>query len=636
MLKAASMELSEWQAKHPVLGDSLSNAESLVKGAGNFVGGAVGELESMGRGVINAVGHAVQKAGMAGEKPKDLVSPETKFPTIEEFKKAHPERYTTPTAQASGMEDLGAGLMGLAGLGAGKLKDVPVGGSLKDPGSGTMAEVLKGEPYTLKTLERLPQNKGAIPTQTIKEQLKRADVSKPERDILEPLTMTDGVIKPEDIVSHFKQATKDYELTPHNHGEYSDYGMENIGRGNSPHLWPAARRELLEGNILPPGMTPSRTTTWQVPEGVSGSTANHFQDPRYFGHTRAFEEDGVPHVVEVQSDLMQRGAKPMDPRVRADLESSLASVKKQRDLISEHERRSFSSTADEYLKTISDLEKENPDFATRLMPIIEESDDPWHALATHKAALKKFSQEGLDASEETRKAAQQATDFIDRGMYQADQHLSLLEREHTSKLNGGGPAKDLSPMKKTHQQRLVKEELRMAADSGAPVRFATSDTVAKVEMWPEPRANALSRIEKHKADIADLEWQIARYKEHIGNASHSGAVDGFSSKVKLAERDIARHKDIIQNDEEIIKNLGPARFTKEHQGIYDNYKDLEKYLRDIGGTSHTDRHGHSWIEVDPKNPNSPVKNGRTPMFAAAPFAMGSANQYNTPNKEAAK
>ena len=37
------------------------------------------------------------------------------------------------------------------------------------------------------------------------------------------------------------------------------------------------------------------------------SDNNHFKDERYFGHTRSFEDaQGVRHVVETQSDLMQR------------------------------------------------------------------------------------------------------------------------------------------------------------------------------------------------------------------------------------------------------------------------------------------------------------------------------------------
>ena len=30
---------------------------------------------------------------------------------------------------------------------------------------------------------------------------------------------------------------------------------------------------------------------------------NHFNDPHLFGWTHSFTENGVPHVVEIQSDL---------------------------------------------------------------------------------------------------------------------------------------------------------------------------------------------------------------------------------------------------------------------------------------------------------------------------------------------
>ena len=614
------MELDEWKAKYEPRPDSIESFKKRypVKEDHN---------------ILKTTDDFFKKYPVT-EGPSEL---EKQYPTVEGFRQGvmgtapdeisgsvmDPNRESKVRGAKAGFA-VGTALQVLP---AAKLtKGLPVGGSIKDVGPATMAEVLKGEPYTLKTLERLPQNKGAIPTQTLKEQLKRADVSKPERDILEPLTMTEGAVKPEDIVSHFKKSTEDFVLSPKHHQEYADYGVDNLRPDALFTEFENAKSPELDRST--DQILPVRTTTWQVPEGVSGSTANHFQDPRYFGHTRAFEEDGVPHVVEVQSDLMQKAKSTMDPETRAKVQKDLDSVVAQKKLVDAWHRRGVTNTVEETQQTIDALRELNPDIDFVLGGhMVPGSMYPENAL---EGAIKNLSSKDADLRGH-------AFDQLDSALGHHEDRLRLLRDEHRTKLSEGGPTNDLTPMKKTHQQRLVKEELGMAAKAGQDkVRFATPDTVAKVERWPEPRTNALSRIEKHKADIAELEWQIARYKENIGNASHQGAVDGFSSKVKLAERDIKRHKDIIQNDEEIIKNLGPARFKKEHQGIYDNYKELDKYLRSIGGTSHTDKHGHSWIEVDVKNPNSPVKDGRVPMFAAAPFAMGSATQYNTPNKEAAK
>ncbi|WP_196301061.1 hypothetical protein, partial [Streptococcus pneumoniae] len=55
------------------------------------------------------------------------------------------------------------------------------------------------------------------------------------------------------------------------------------------------------------------TTLWKNPRiKFNGS---HFADSDVFGHTRSFIQDGVRHVIEVQSDFVQKGMKKVDEKV---------------------------------------------------------------------------------------------------------------------------------------------------------------------------------------------------------------------------------------------------------------------------------------------------------------------------------
>lgn len=114
-------------------------------------------------------------------------------------------------------------------------------------------------------------------------------------------------------------------------------------------------------------------------------------------------------------------------------------------------------------------------------------------------------------------------------------------------------------------KRQVSAAEKQAKDPA--VRFATADTVAKVEGWPE-------------------------------------------------------------NPRLVIKNgptIEPAtRFSPEHQGIYDRYqKDVTKFLKSLGGKEVTDDKGHTWIEVplEPKKDGAPLT--RTQMFGVGAVAAGS-------------
>ena len=278
--------------------------------------------------------------------------------------------------------------------------------------------------YDLKTLNRLPPNKFEFAKSHIEQELKRADVSQAERDVLtKVLSGVEGdKVTAKQLVQGFQKETGDYELKANvvQDGEhYEDYGLGRINRNVAEH---APGEEPAEDEE--PGGVHPRTTMYEMPEHMPIGGENHFGNDRMFGWTRSFhDEEGVRHVVEVQSDLMQH-LKPPDGEKAQKAQEALENNKKQEKIWSK-----------------------------------------------------------------------------------------------------------LSPLAKTWSRRLIREELHEAFKAGEKsVRFATADTVAKVEGWPTERPQ----------------------------------ID---------------------------------------QGIYNRYKtDVEKFLKQEGGTPHKDPMGHTWIEVPVKEP----------------------------------
>jgi hypothetical protein len=476
----------------------------------------------------------------------------------------------------------------------------------------TMEEALGKEGTTLKSLETLPMSKGVVNVSTVRDALNRVGASKPEREALESFLPDEGTIKASDLVEQFRAATKDFELTPHHHKEYADYGLDVLR------------------DRMPKG---ARTTTWRVGDGVSGSTGNHFSDPQYFAHTRAFEEDGVPHVVEMQSDLMQRKTKPLSADERKSLEEGSASIERQRKILAGHDRRAFSNTTEDYLNTLKALEKENPDAATSMFPMVEDGDDSWATLDHHRKNIADHDRVGVGANDETAANSRNSSEVLDRAFYTLDRQLALRARENKNRLNEAGATKDLTPMKKTHVERLVKEELNLARKNGQErVRFASPDTVAKVEGWPD--AGGLhDYILRDKQDLKLLESELEKEKEWSRN--NPSAIPKGANSAEVWEAKITFRKNHLRDLEEELEEFKGKTYKPEHQGIYDNYKEIEKYLKKIGGTEYTDPHGHTWIEVPSTGPKSPVKDGRVPLFSmtGAPLAGGAGAGYNANQPE---
>lgn len=398
------------------------------------------------------------------------------------------------------------------------------------PATTPLGALLEHGRYTLKTLDRLPQNKFEFTREQILQHLNRPDVTKAEKDVVMGVLGERKSITAKELMMGFKESTGDFELRGKETSEYADYGLEGIERETER----SGSQWVPEGSSeVPPPVASARTTIYQSP--IELGDANHFGDPNYFAHTRSFDEGGIRHVVEIQSDLAQKAGKGLSEQERALLLEERRAVDSLNDAV-QAKRLELSNTGQRNSTQFRDLTDE----ARRHILRIREIDN-------------------------------QLT----------ESHSDLVR-----------------PMLKDWYKRVVREELAKAQETGKPVRFATADTVAKVEGWP----TSAQTIKNLREEIATKERLAAE-------------VPGMGYKLEEAEP--------LRRRLEQLEARGPM-LQSEHQSIYDRYKrDIEKFLtKDLGGKPYTDEHGHTWIEVPlPKRSTTGRAAGPTQMFGKADPAL---------------
>jgi len=489
----------------------------------------------------------------------------------------------------------------------------------KEPAPIPLSEALDPETHTLKTLERLPQKKGVIPISMIQEQLRRPDISKAEKDILNAVMLKaeNGSIRAEDLVAGAKAETENFRLSPEPTSRYANYGLDRIS-GNS---------------------SAARTTIWKAPEGVVDRTDNHFTEPRYFGHSRVFYDNGIPHVVEVQSDLMQKPAEVALPKGTRDLYE---------------QRRAEWSNAHLNLKTLADgllYSRRSRKETLEVMDHLKTSMPHDVQLEFEKAQIENanFMAERHPLSD------QRADRFLYRILEGLVDQADVKKAEYASKLAGKSSTEKLEPMRKNWERRLINEEIGTAAKEGqTKIRFADADTIAKVEGWQdefeaihteqwllknqlktlegsvaEGYAPAIERAKLLNQQLARLYDQEAASRKYLAKGWEPE--DAGNETRALAGGDLTADEKFYKEHEN--DPPGTPLFSPQHHGIYSRYKkEYENYLKSLGATEHIDSSGHRWLEV-------PIKKGqRTPMFqmTGAPLATGAGAGYNANQQEPRK
>lgn len=584
-----------------------------------------------------------------------------------------------PRERATSLYDLSGGVFGTARSrqrGAVDLGPRPI----------PLSEALSDQPTTLRVLENLPGKRTTVTEQELREQMRRPEVTKAEKDVLERVLsrMEGGSISAQNLVKEVGLETAPYRLEPVESGEFAEYGLHTINRSAGDYNYDTMGRENKS-------MENARTTIYRSPTDTSAD--NHFQDPRYFGHTRAFEANGIPHVVEIQSDLVQKANTVLSPEDRLRLEQGNANINEQLRIlqsISEplHSgRTNYEETADELEKAIPALESANEDFKlvfgsrlTERHPSLFDRNSPDTAI---DRAIEMLRDSG-DLGNQVR--ARRALNMSVMNFMNA---LDVRKAENTAKLAERGTAEAQRPMFKNWERRLIREELsRAATPQETPeytrlrqmakdtlkqmknlenysrsqglseneiaaltmgyrtdaeyyanlmaetpqfrpippvVRFADADTVAKVEGWPEVNAAERDR----------LRYAVEAQKRSVEEAEK--VYDAVMAR--SADEDTVRRRELAvtyarQTLRSLMAELNRAggdsagRFYKEYQGIYDRYnKEVANYLKSLGGKQVKDEYGVGWWEV-------PVKpqQRRTQIFGMGGAAAGAgAAGYNAPS-----
>jgi len=377
--------------------------------------------------------------------------------------------YPEEAKKAMGSLALGGALLATSG----KMPDI---GALRTLGG----ELAQGK-YTLKTLERLPQNRTEIPKAMVEQELRRADVSKAEKDVLTEVLATKGEqVTAQELVRDFRLATGDHTLEAKATSEYADYGLERIGRDTDA---TGVAAPGYDGNV------PATTTLYRLPEHMELSDANHFKDPRLFGWTRSFEEGGVKHVVEVQSDLAQHAKGAVKPEEFPALQEA------------------YRAASDTHMELRALRESGDEAYMRQNLERMELPFDPEKPIGPQVRQL-------FDS-------------------YAAKQHEIL------NKMGATAVDSQVGPMIKHWPRRLIREELGKGAAEGRDVvRFADADTVAKVEGWQ----NNSARIERLYQDKQDIESRIQSVDRYWSKEDQPKRLVELNKTLDQINKDIAEYK----------------------------------------------------------------------------------------------
>jgi hypothetical protein len=442
----------------------------------------------------------------------------------------------------------------------------------------SLREVLEDEPYTLRTLENLPGKRTVIPMSEIRDQMRRPEVTKAEKDVLERvLSGQEGdSISAEDLVAGVRRETEPYGLAPKDVDRFADYGLENIDRNLTPSQWTFGMGE--------PNAQNARTTIHRSPTPTA--TNNHFRDPNYFGHTRAFEDEvGIPHVVEIQSDLVQKAGKELSEEERTRLQSAFDNVIAQEAVVipirqlypytAQGEDITWASTAaKDIISKQEQLLQANPDFVMLLEDGISSrlSTEISNALGIGV----QFGNEGdllryiasmpdtpLGAGGLPRPPNEQHLALsiaLHEELRDISNTLSLLSSEHSAKLAEGAAATAQRPMFKNWERRLIREELSRAATPQLNPEYESLRNRAKSALkyakqiensYVEQGFNRTDRMiaaatapfRKEAEDFAQRALEVEQYKPvppvvRFADADTVAAVEGWPRRIEVTPGEV--------------------------------------------------------------------------------------------------
>ena len=469
---------------------------------------------------------------------------------------------------------------------------------------------------TLLTLERLDGKKFDFGVEEVRNQAKRADVTKLEREAIDAVldAHKGDRITAMELVRGLSEKTEFAKLTKVETQEYAPHGLEAIGRFREmdPDVFADMRRDGVDiGEVETP---PARTNIYKSP--FATSAANHFGEKGYFAHTRSFDEDGVRHVVEVQSDLAQKAGRRLTPEERAGLEGELEAMKLEQDAL-DGERL---AKIDEGERLFERLSREGRDATS---PEWQRHLEEGRALRDQAIALRRRNdvrrgEIGTKLRADDEAGALEPVAPMAKGWYkrvireeiadaakgplnpkykELQEQIELHEQGARNNVNYPEIARVL-----TEQADAVRQELaRTPANLEPPkaIRFADADTVAKVEGWLEESTTA--RIKEAYEDSPKMKELWGR--DYAVQAPR--ILREFEAELRrLARNDpkeIAKIPERMRTAEANMRKAKEAGYlfsSPDYAGIYVRYLDEQtKFYKQLGAKHVTDSAGRGWWEI---------------------------------------
>jgi len=561
------------------------------------------------------------------------------------------------TAAAVGATGLGLAMMmepdereaalavGAGALILGKGKELSLEAIRNTPDATPLRALLDRDTTTLGTLELLArQSPGRFEfsVDSIKQLLKRPEVTKAEREvfdrILEGRPEGATTITAKELMEGKKIATADFELKKETLDTHANYGLENIDRLEISERWDAMPGEdaISVDELSGPK---AETIAYRLPPEIDSKALGdlvrtaegghtYFNDA--FGHTRHFIENGVRHVVEVQSNIAQyldkalRGAKPLEGEALAAAESKLKWAEGMGDFwanINYVVGRAGEYDAFAALRAFKKKEANLTELLGHSDQTLMLEDTVYSSLVDQAKAefdaqwLKKNPQfdavpSGYDISDGVLDWVLARPEYNLPSLRMAIQSFAgkqvrnagvWLEEAKGAFSSAGAAtpaalaaAKRIDPMLKDWHKRLIREELADGARAGeTTVRFADADTVAKVEGWPKQN-DAITRDARQSVEAAErnLTEMEARLQTR-GGATPAEQAEA-RELIPVIREDIRRAREAYA----AARDAQVPTFLPKHQGIYDRYsRDVTKFLKQLGGTHVVDSAGHGWWEV---------------------------------------
>lgn len=397
-----------------------------------------------------------------------------------------------------------------------------------------------GMKYTTKIIERLPK-KQRINKMTVYQEMSRQDVREQERAIFgDVLNSFDGeVVDRTLLIEAVQQRIVPLKLVETT--QWATYGLSSIGVNSLN--------------------TDAKTLIFDLPFDVS--TANHFSDPKYFGHVRVFFDSkvgGTLYISELQSDLKQKKqqAKPRElSQVEHDVEIWTKIVAKKQTIV------------DDFPKLVEDLKKHTKFDQTQVSVYFNTPvEKAWYMASevpdVHDAMLAKFPElaypvnEGLSIFKPNNITAKHIPELIKLlsggvGGFKLrleENKIRLRQfQEELAKMTGAVVAKPETPLK--WWDLLLREANLYAAKEGVEkVRLATADTVAKIEEWP--KYHYVVQQLANFGEVGGTRWVVVPAGMNI-NEEYKGQTYKTEEEARAAQ------------------TKSPAFTYGRYQGIYNRY-----------------------------------------------------------------